>query len=166
MLQPLPLLSVLPFGCDEDIRLPQPSLAPHYLGIKIPPPDLAFRTLYPCPPPVSFFLSRPSHSAFTQTQRPVFPKHTLSVPAALLMLMQVPPVCSPCFASLSQRPPPQEASRSPSLQPVPVPLPPWCRICIALMGPLNMVLPRPDPQHPLSRDLLGTRLQCTCELSK
>ena len=41
---------------------PQPFLAPHYLCIKILPPDLAFRTLHHSPQLVPFTLTHLSHS--------------------------------------------------------------------------------------------------------
>lgn len=60
------------------------------------------------------------------------------------------PPLKACLRRPLPRPPPDPSASSQFS----FPPPPWCRICLALMGPLNMTLLRPDPQHPVSRHLM------------
>ena len=140
---------------------PQPSLAPHYLCIKILPPDLASRTLHHSPQLVPFTLTHLSHShpslRLKDECSPSLP--CLRCHRSLQCLLLAWKACLRCPLP---RPPPDPSANSQFSFPLPL----WCRICLALMGPLNMTLLRPDPQHPVSRCLLGASLQCTYESRK
>lgn len=100
------------------------------------------------------------HSPSTQTQMRAPHTHPYVPPPGVFTF--------PPFESLSVPNAPSPGRfPTPQRQPVCDPLTPWCCIFIALMGPLNTILPSFPPSPPAQcLHQAGSSQLCTCEMSK